>query len=169
VLFTRYAFMPNHLQRCVPCAPNNQTIFQHAGRRPTLISPAHASSRQLTYLTLIAAPLASATRSTHGIVRAYWIGNALLTGRGGRLHRPCGSGFARCRQSIDHLLGRCPLAPSQPASTCSTRASRPRRLTLSTITTAHQLGTRRGGVGKVLRRGVPSLIWGQLASTGGAG
>jgi hypothetical protein len=82
VLFTRYAFMPNHLQRCGPLrAQDNQTIFEYAvaGQSdPSLTSLLREFQAAYPYLQLIAQTTGYRDPFHPAVVEAYWIGSALL-------------------------------------------------------------------------------------------
>ena len=82
VLFTRYAFMPNHLQRCGPLrAQDNRTIFEYAvagDTDPYFTSLLREFQAAYPYLQLIARTTGHADAFDPAVVEAYWLGSDLL-------------------------------------------------------------------------------------------
>jgi hypothetical protein len=82
VLFTRYAFMPNHLERCGPLrAQDNRTIFEYAvagDSDPYFTSLLREFQAAYPYLQLIARTTGYADPFDPAVVEAYWIGSDLL-------------------------------------------------------------------------------------------
>lgn len=115
VLFTRYAFMPNHLERCGPLrAQDNQTIFQYAVAGETdpyfrsLLSEFQAA---YPYLQLIARTTGYKDAFDPAVVRAYWIGSDLLERVEIRqFHTSLEERFSKLldRKNLAYLLGKAP-------------------------------------------------------------
>ncbi|HEU5315559.1 MAG TPA: DUF6390 family protein [Chloroflexota bacterium] len=82
VLFTRYAFMPNHLERCGPLrAQDNRTIFEYAvagHTDPYFTSLLREFQAAYPYLQLIARTTGHTDPFDPAVVEAYWIGSDLL-------------------------------------------------------------------------------------------
>jgi hypothetical protein len=115
VLFTRYAFMPNHLQRCGPLrAQDNQTIFEYAvagETDPYFTSLLCEFQAAYPYLQLIARTTGHADPFDLAVVEAYWIGSDLLERVEVRqFHRSIEERFGRLvdQKHLDYLLGKAP-------------------------------------------------------------
>lgn len=115
VLFTRYAFMPNHLQRCGPLrAQDNQTIFQYAvagESDPYFTSLLREFQAAYPYLKLIAETTGYKDAFHPAVVEAYWIGSDLLDHVEVRdFHRSIEERFGKqvSKKNLEYLLGKAP-------------------------------------------------------------
>src|SRR5919202_2007554 len=115
VLFTRYAFMPNHLERCGPLrAQDNRTIFEYAvagDSDPYFTSLLREFHAAYPYLQLIARTIGYQDPFDPAVVEAYWIGSDLLERVEVRqFHRSIEERFGRLidRKNLDYLLGKAP-------------------------------------------------------------
>lgn len=115
VLFTRYAFMPNHLERCGPLrAQDNQTIFEYAvagDTDPYFTSLLREFQAAYPYLQLIARTTGYKDPFDPAVVEAYWIGSDLLERVEVRqFHSSLEDRFAKLmdRKNLEYLLGKAP-------------------------------------------------------------
>src|ERR671933_1320013 len=115
VLFTRYAFMPNHLQRCGPLrAQDNRTIFEYAvagDSDPYFTSLLREFQAAYPYLQLIARTTGYTDPFDPAVVEAYWIGSDLLERVEVRqFHQSIEERFGKLvdRKNLDYLLGKAP-------------------------------------------------------------
>ncbi len=115
VLFTRYAFMPNHLQRCGPLrAQDNNTIFEYAvagDSDPYFTSLLREFQAAYPYLQLIARTTGYKDPFDPAVVEAYWIGSDLLERVEVRqFHSSLEARFGKLidRKSLEYLLGKAP-------------------------------------------------------------
>jgi hypothetical protein len=180
VLFTRYAFMPNHLQRCGPLrAQDNRTIFQYAvagDTDPYLTSLLREFEAAYPYLQLIARTTGFADPFDPEVVRAYWIGNALLEQvEVAELHRSVRERFGKrvSAKALDYLLGKVP-AGVRPHH--SFNVFDVQRFTQEKTHTIHNMDKCRISWGKVLAVEpghfvveYQPLVWGEPASNGRGG
>jgi hypothetical protein len=115
VLFARYAFMPNHLERCGPLrAQDNRTILDYAAAGatdPYLEGLLREFQAAYPYLRLIAQSTGHRDPFHPAVVEAYWIGSDLLEGvEVRRFHASLQERFGRqlTPKSLDYLLGKAP-------------------------------------------------------------
>jgi hypothetical protein len=115
VLFTRYAFMPNHLQRCGPLrAQDNQTIFEYAvagDSDPYFTSLLREFQAAYPYLKLIAQTTGYTDAFDPAVVEAYWIGSDLLDRVEVRdFHQSIAERFGKqvSKKNLEYLLGKAP-------------------------------------------------------------
>lgn len=115
VFFTRYAFMPNHLQRCGPLrAQDNRTIFEYAvagDTDPYFTSLLREFQAAYPYLQLIARTTGYSDPFDPAVVEAYWIGTDLLDRVEVRdFHRSIEERFGRqvSKKAMEYLLGKAP-------------------------------------------------------------
>ncbi len=115
VLFTRYAFMPNHLERCGPLrAQDNRTIFQYAvagDTDPYFTSLLQEFQAAYPYLKLIAQNTGHKDAFDPAVVEAYWIGSDLLDRVEVRqFHASIEQRFGKQvnQKQLEYLLGKAP-------------------------------------------------------------
>jgi hypothetical protein len=180
VLFTRFAFMPNHLERCGPLrAQDNRTIFEYAvagETDPYFTSLLREFQAAYPYLQLIARATGYADPFDPAVVEAYWIGSDLLDRVEVRaFHASLQERFGprAGKQQLEWLLGKAP-AGARPHH--SFNVFDVQRFTQEKTHSLHNMEQCRIGWGRVVAVAAghfivehQSLEWGQPASNGRGG
>lgn len=180
VLFTRYAFMPNHLERCGPLrAQDNRTIFEYAvagDTDPYFTSLLREFQAAYPYLQLIARTTGHADPFDPAVVEAYWIGSDLLERVEVRtFHNSLEERFGgrASKKNLERLLGKAP-AGARPHH--SFNVFDVQRFTQERTHTLHNMEQCRIGWGKVVMIEPGQLVvehqpleWTSAASNGRGG